>query len=38
VNNFSGLVAFCKAILTAGRILPAAHPQIEFTTTMVVPV
>jgi hypothetical protein len=22
---------------TAGRILPAAHPQIEFTTTMTVP-
>jgi hypothetical protein len=27
----------CIASRTPGRILPAAHPQIEFTTTIVVP-
>src|SRR5215472_16287353 len=33
----SGRTLFCTAARTAGRILPAAHPQIEFTTTMTVP-
>ena len=28
---------FCIAMRTAGRMRPAAHPQIEFTTTIVVP-
>src|ERR1700686_697054 len=28
---------FCSAMRTAGRMRPAAHPQIEFTTTIVVP-
>ena len=34
---WSGFTAFCIASRTPGRILPAAHPQIEFTTNMVVP-
>src|SRR5215469_12274721 len=33
----SGRTLLCTAARTAGRILPAAHPQIEFTTTMTVP-
>src|ERR1700674_615755 len=37
VAILTGLIAFCKARRTAGRMRPAAHPQIEFTTTIVVP-
>jgi hypothetical protein len=32
-----GLGPCCSASRTPGRILPAAQPQIEFTTSMVVP-
>src|ERR1035438_4330940 len=32
-----GLVAFCSAKRTPGRIFPAAHPQTELTTTSAVP-
>src|SRR6185312_15303581 len=35
--DWSGTTEFCKATRTAGRILPAAHPHTEFTTTIVVP-
>src|ERR1700722_12304295 len=33
----SGLTEFCRARRTPGRIFPAAQPQMEFTTTKVVP-
>src|ERR1035437_8839018 len=32
-----GLVACCRARRTARRILPAAHPHTELTTSIVVP-
>src|SRR5882762_8695995 len=34
---WSGRVGCCKAARTAGRMRPAAHPQTELTTIMVVP-
>jgi len=37
VVSFSGLASFWSAMVTAGRALRAAQPQIEFTTTNVVP-
>jgi hypothetical protein len=37
VADFDGRTVCCKAIPTAGRARPAAHPQIEFTTIMTVP-
>src|SRR6185503_10148854 len=37
VMDWSGTTEFCMATRTAGRILPAAQPQMEFTTTIVVP-